>query len=275
MKIPQLITLLKTYDITPDKSKGQHFLIDETVVADMLEVAQASSDDTVLEIGPGVGVLTAGLVQKAGQVYAYELDEQLADLITSQNEANLTVIRGDVLKAVLPPERVTHYKVVANIPYNITGLLIRQLVEATPQAQSLTLLVQREVAQRICAQPGQMSVIAVAVQLHGTPTLVRDVSSKAFWPAPRVDSAVLHVELRPELAVAVDEALFMRLVKFGFAQKRKQLKNTLSAGLQVTSQVIEDALLASELKPTARAQELSLEQWKALYDVLCASHVLS
>jgi 16S rRNA (adenine1518-N6/adenine1519-N6)-dimethyltransferase len=107
MKIPQLIHLLKTYDITPDKSKGQHFLIDETVVGDMLEVAGVGETDTVLEIGPGVGVLTAGLVQKAGQVYAYELDDQLADLITSQNESNLTVIRGDVLQSPLPPAGFT------------------------------------------------------------------------------------------------------------------------------------------------------------------------
>ena len=268
MKIPQLIHLLKTYDITPDKSKGQHFLIDETVVGDMLEVAGVGETDTVLEIGPGVGVLTAGLVQKAGQVYAYELDDQLADLITSQNESNLTVIRGDVLQSPLPPAGVTDYKVVANIPYNITGLILRQLVEANPKARSLTLLVQKEVAERVSAKPGQMSIIAVAVQLHGVPSMVREVLPKAFWPAPRVDSAVLHVELRPELTVDVDEALFMRLVKFGFAQKRKQLKNTLSVGLKITSAEVEEALLASDLKATARAQELSLEEWSKLYRLL-------
>ena len=268
MKIPQLIHLLKTYDITPDKSKGQHFLIDETVVGDMLEVAGVGETDTVLEIGPGVGVLTAGLVQKAGQVYAYELDDQLAELISSQNESNLTVIRGDVLQSPLPPTGVTDYKVVANIPYNITGLILRQLVEANPKARSLTLLVQKEVAERVSAKPGQMSIIAVAVQLHGVPSMVREVSPKAFWPAPRVDSAVLHIELRPELTVDVEEALFMRLVKFGFAQKRKQLKNTLSVGLKITSAEVEEALLASDLKATARAQELSLEEWSKLYRLL-------
>lgn len=265
MKIPELITLLKTYDITPDKSKGQHFLIDETVVGDMLEVARVSSDDTILEIGPGVGVLTAGLVQKAGHVFAYELDDQLADLISSQNESNLTVIRGDVLQAALPPEAVSTYKVIANIPYNITGLIMRKLVESSPAAQSLTLLVQKEVAERISAKPGQMSVLSVAVQLHGTPRVVREVSPKAFWPAPRVDSAVVHIDMRESLAVDCDEATFMRLVKFGFAQKRKQLKNTLSNGLKITSADVEKALLASGLKATARAQELSLDEWSRLY----------
>lgn len=268
MKIPELIHLLRTYDIVPDKSKGQHFLIDETVVGDMLEHAHVSKDDTVIEIGPGVGVLTAGLVQKAGRVIAYELDDQLADLISSQNESNLEVIRGNVLESHLPPEGVTSYKVVANIPYNITGLIMRQLAAATPKATSLTLLVQKEVAERICAQPGQMSILAVAMQLHGTPSIVREVSPKAFWPAPRVESAVLHIELHSELAVDIDEASFMRLVKIGFAQKRKQLKNNLSVGLKITSLEVEAASVAVGLKPTARAQELSLDEWARLYSQL-------
>lgn len=264
MKIPDLIHLLKTYQLRPDKSKGQHFLIDETVVADMLEAAAVTKDDITVEVGPGVGVLTSALSQTSQHVYTYELDDALATLIEQQGMKNITVLRGDVLQAQLPPDGVTQYKVLANIPYNITGLLVRQLLATQPQATSVTLLVQREVAERMVAGPGQMSVLAVATQLHGRARIVRQVAPEAFFPAPRVDSAVIHIELVPELTLDVDEKAFMRLVKHGFAQKRKQLKNTLAAGLQVESETIEVALKDAQLSPTARAQELSLPDWHRL-----------
>lgn len=265
MNIPEIKQLLAKHDVRPDKSKGQHFLLDESVVVDMLEAAEVSKIDTVLEVGPGMGVLTSALVQRAGEVVAYELDTQLAELIRSQNADNLRVEEGDALKLPLPPRGTPlPYKVVANIPYSITGALIRRLVTSPSAPVSLTLLVQKEVAARVCAKPGDMSVLAVAVQLHGQPSIVRNVPPESFWPAPQVESAVLHVALADNLTVDVDEVRFMRLVKFGFSQKRKQLKNTLAAACHIEPSVIVSALELVGLKTTARAQELSLEQWRDL-----------
>jgi len=266
MKVSQLRHLLAMYDIKPDKSKGQHFLLDETVVTDMLEAAEVNQADTIIEVGPGPGVLTSALTGRAGQVIAYELDEQLADLISAQHVANLEVVRGDVLQQPIPRQGTTlPYKVVANIPYSISGALIRKLLTSLPAPQSLTLLVQKEVAERMCAKPGQMSILSVAVQLHGQPRIVRLVPPQSFWPVPKVDSAVIQIDLHPAgLCLEVDEKAYMRLVKIGFSQKRKQLKNSLSAGLQIESSEVVRLLTLSGLKPTARAQELSLEDWAKL-----------
>jgi 16S rRNA (adenine1518-N6/adenine1519-N6)-dimethyltransferase len=265
----QLKSLLAKFEIRPNKGLGQHFLHDETVIADMLEAADVQSDDTILEVGPGLGVLTSALVQRAGQVVVYELDEKLAALIESQQAENLTVVLGDALELPLPPRGTTlPYKVVANIPYSITGALIRRLITSPSGPSSITLLVQKEVAERMCAKPGQMSVLSVAVQLHGTAHIDRLVPPECFWPAPKVDSAVVHVDLAGGLMLDVEERDFMRLVKFGFAQKRKQLKNTLAAGLRIEPTEVERYLLAVGLTPTARAQELSLAQWKQLYDLI-------
>jgi 16S rRNA (adenine1518-N6/adenine1519-N6)-dimethyltransferase len=264
----QLKTLLTKYDIRPNKGLGQHFLHDESVIHDMLEVADIRGADTVLEVGPGLGVLTSALVQRAGQVVVFELDEKLADIIESQGAENLTVVRGDALELPLPPRGTAlPYKVVANIPYSITGALIRRLITSPSGPISMTLLMQKEVAERMCAKPGQMSALSVAVQLHGRAQIVRLVPPESFWPAPKVDSAVVHVDLSDELTLDVNERDFMRLVKFGFSQKRKQLKNTLAAGLRVEPAEIEKRLLKLGLSATVRAQELSMEEWKLLYDV--------
>lgn len=265
----QLISLLAKFEITPNKGLGQHFLHDETVISDMLSAAAVGSADTILEVGPGLGVLTSALTQRAGQVVVYELDEKLATLIESQRADNLMVVRGDALELPLPPRGTTlPYKVVANIPYSITGALIRRLITSPSSPRSITLLVQKEVAERMCAKPGQMSILSVAVQLHGTARIVRLVSPECFWPAPKVDSAVVHVDLSRGLTLDVDEKAFMRLVKFGFAQKRKQLKNTLAAGLRVEPVQIEKVLLRLGLPVTVRAQELSLDSWMQIYDII-------
>lgn len=269
MLVSDLKHILKQYDIRPDKSKGQHFLLDESVVEDMLEAAEVSREDTVIEVGPGPGVLTAALAQRAGQVLAYELDDQLADLIESQRVKNVEVVRGDVMEQPLPRRGTAlPYKVVANIPYSISGALIRKLLTSLPAPKSVTLLVQREVAERMCAKPGDMSILSVATQLHGSARIVRVVPAEAFYPAPKVNSAVVHVDLAEGLTLDVDEKAFMRLVKIGFAQKRKQLKNTLAAGFHITPNEALDLLKRAGLSATVRAQELSLENWKQLLDVI-------
>ncbi len=268
MKVTDLKQLLRSYDIRPDKGLGQHFLHDESVILDMLEAANINKSDTVLEVGPGLGVLTSALVQRAGHVVVFELDDKLADIVESQRAENLTVMRGDALELPLPPRgSALPYKVVANIPYSITGKLIRHLITSLSGPISMTLLVQKEVAERMCAKPGQMSALSVAVQLHGTARIVRIVPPEAFYPAPKVDSAVVHVDLSGGLTLDVEEKAFMRLVKFGFSQKRKQLKNTLAAGLRVEPAEIEKLLVKVRLAPTARAQELSMTQWRLLYDL--------
>ncbi len=268
MRVADLKSLMASYGISPNKNLGQNFLLDETVITDMIEAAQVHSTDTVLEIGPGLGVLTKALSAKAGQVVVYELDPKLAELIRGQAVPNIRVEEGDALDLPLPPRGsgALPYKIVANIPYSITGPLLRRWLAANPAPISLTVLVQAEVAERICAQPGQMSILSVVTQLHGEPRLVRWVPAEAFYPAPKVDSAVVHVDVSAGLKLDVDEVRFMRLVKFGFAQKRKQLKNTLAAGLHKDPAEIELILRDAGLSATVRAQELSLEDWKRLYD---------
>lgn len=268
MKLQDLKTILKTYDIRPDKSKGQHFLLDESVIADMLEAAEIGPTDTVIEVGPGLGVLTSALEQTAGEVLAYELDPVLADLIDAQGSSKIEVIRGDVMELPLPRRGIERYKVVANIPYSITGSLLRKLLSSIPAPTSITVLIQKEVAQRLVAKPGQMSILAVAAQLKADCELIRIVPPEAFYPAPAVDSAVVRLTLLPSLRVNVDEKAFMTLVRHGFAQKRKQLKNTLAAGLQLQPAEIEKVLLKVGLSATVRAQEMSLESWQQLYHAL-------
>ncbi|MCC7543477.1 ribosomal RNA small subunit methyltransferase A [bacterium] len=271
MLAQHLKQLLTTYNIRPDKSKGQHFLLDETVVEDMLEAADVGRGDTIIEVGPGPGVLTSALAQRAGQVQAYELDDQLANLIESQCVPNVEIIRGDVMASPLPRRGTAlPYKVVANIPYSISGILIRKLLTSLPAPKSVTLLVQREVAERMCARPGNMSILSVATQLHGKARIVRIVPADAFYPAPKVDSAVVHVDVSDRkggLTLDVDEKSYMRLVKIGFSQKRKQLKNTLAAGLHISPTEALELLKKAGLADTVRAQELALDDWQRLLQV--------
>jgi 16S rRNA (adenine1518-N6/adenine1519-N6)-dimethyltransferase len=248
------------------KSLGQHWLIDPSSLEAIAEAAELTPDETVLEIGPGPGALTKLLVQEAKQVIAVELDERLAEQLPGRVPAdNLTVTREDILKFDLGKLPVD-YKVVANIPYYLTSHLLRVLTEATNPPLRMVLLIQKEVAERIVAKPGNMSILSVSVQLHYQAKAGQVIEAHNFRPAPKVDSQVLVLNRRPQpLFENFDEKAFMRVVKAGFAARRKTLLNSLAGGLRLDKQAVEKMLETASLQPGMRPQELNLQQWHALY----------
>ncbi len=263
-ELKNLKLALKLSGLEAKKSFGQNFLVDRDALGQIVTSARLSSIDTVLEIGPGLGVLTDELVKHAGKVVAVEADAELAALLARRAPDNLSVVATDALQydlAQLPKG----YKVVANLPYYITSLLLRFLLEADNKPASITVLVQKEVAERIVARPGQMSVLACSVQYYGKPSLVSVVPATSFYPAPKVDSAVLYIDLYAEPVFPADTKQLFRLIKAGFGEKRKMLRNSLAGGLAVTSAEALAMITKAGLRETARAQELSLSEWQRLY----------
>ena len=259
-------------ELKAKKSLGQHWLYDEASLLAMVEAADITSDDTVLEIGPGLGTLTKKLVTRAKQVVAVEFDPVLAnDLPHLVKADNLHVVQQDILRfdlTTLPPG----YKVAANIPYYLTSNLLRVLCESQNPFSVAALLVQKEVAERVCAIPGQMSLLSVSVQFYCQAQLGQMVPAKLFTPPPKVDSRILKLTYRAEpLFPGVNNKQFFRIVKAGFAQRRKTILNSLSAGLQLNRDQAMDVLQAAGVDPTARAQTLSLEDWHVLYTAVKAT----
>lgn len=268
--------LLQYYGIKPDKTLGQHFLADAGPVRAAVEAAELGPGDLVLEVGPGLGILTHALSDRAERVVAVELDARMRKVLADQlgHRDNLLVVDADILgvdPAALigaPAEargRMAGYKVVANLPYQITSAVLRHLLEARVRPERLVVMVQKEVAERILAAPGDMSILAVAVQLYARPSLVALVPPEAFLPPPNVDSALLRLDVYPDLAVPVrDVDRFFQVVRAGFGQKRKQLRNSLSAGLGLSTEDAATVLTASGVDPQRRAETLSLEEWARL-----------
>jgi 16S rRNA (adenine1518-N6/adenine1519-N6)-dimethyltransferase len=250
----------------PKKSLGQHWLYDDAALEAVVQGAEVGSGDTVLEIGPGLGTLTKKLTEKAGKVIAVELDQTLASALPSRIFAkNLNVVNQDILRFDLtnmPPG----YKVVANIPYYLTSNLLRVLCESSNPFSKAALLVQKEVAERVCAAPGQMSLLSVSVQFYCQAQLGPTVPAKLFTPPPKVDSQILQLTFRVRpLYSDVDAKQFFSIVKAGFSQKRKTLLNSLSAGLRLPREQTFSALEGAGVNPENRAQNLSLDEWHRLY----------
>ncbi len=263
--------------IAAKKSLGQNFLVDRHYLAEIVAAAALEPGDQVLEIGPGKGVLTQELAAHAGRVIAVELDDRLIEPLraTFAAQPQVQIVHGDIL-ALDPPTlfagelgqaagaQTLAYKVVANLPYYITSAVLRQLLESTPPPVRVVVLVQWEVAQRICAQPGDLSILAVSVQYYARPQLVCRVPAGAFRPIPKVDSAVLLLDVLPEPAAAIEAERFFAVVRAGFSQKRKQLLNSLSAGLQRPKADVTAALACAHIEPMRRAETLALTEWEAL-----------
>jgi 16S rRNA (adenine1518-N6/adenine1519-N6)-dimethyltransferase len=272
MTIEEVKRLLQHYNIYPRKEQGQNFLLDDSVITDSIKAAHLTEGDTVLEIGPGFGALTTALskaVGETGKVIAVEQDRVLAAGLTKQKRLypNLTIINEDVRTVNLPEAGLEDlsYKLVANLPYSITSWIIRHFLEQQPRPQSLTVLVQKEVAERMAAEPGAMSVLSVATQLYAEPTIIRLVPPESFYPAPKVDSAIIHLERRTAPLSETPEDL-MRLVNIGFSSKRKQLHNNLSNGLQISSEDAKRLINKAHLDPTVRPQELTIQNWIELFE---------
>lgn len=250
----------------PKKSLGQHWLKDNATLEAICEAANLTNDDTVLEVGPGLGDLTRRLVKRAGRVVAVEVDGELAAKLASDIIAdNLVVVRGNILEFDLS-QLPAAYKVVANIPYYLTSNLLRSLSESANPPLEMTLLVQKEVAQRICAKPGKMSLLAASVQLYYRPKLGPIVAAQLFTPPPKVDSQVVILQKRSKpMFPGLDAKLYFRIIKAGFAGRRKKLRGSLSAGLGIDKGQADFLLKAAGIDSGRRAQELSLQEWHKLY----------
>lgn len=260
--------ILRAHGLSPKKTLGQNFLVDPVALERIIQAAEILPGDSVLEVGPGLGSLTRYLAAAARQVVVVELDGSLLAPLEQvlAGAPNVDIIQGDILKldpAELIPE--PGYLVVANIPYYITSNLIRHLLEAREKPRRLVLTVQREVATRIAARPGDMSLLALSVQVYGKPVIAARIPAGAFYPPPKVDSSVVRVDLYPEplISSAALDAFF-RLAKAGFGQKRKTLRNALAAGLSWPGQQAADLLQAAGIDPMRRAETLELDEWERL-----------
>ena len=260
--------LLRTFEITPKRSLGQNFITDESYLTTIVETAALDAADRVLEIGPGLGVLTRQLAEHAGSVTAIELDERLLPLLRTgfATRQNISIVHGDILESdpasLLGGASPGGYKVVANLPYYITSPVLRHLLEATPAPELIVVMVQKEVAQRICADAGALSILGVSVQFYAQPELIRLVPADVFYPRPKVDSAILKLTLHPApLFADVEPERFFRVVRAGFSQKRKQLLNSLAAGLHLSKEEVRTLLESAQVDPRRRAQTLALEEW--------------
>ena len=287
LKTESLLTqtrgLLRRSGIRARKGLGQHFLVDEEVLRLIIATAQLTPADVVIEIGPGLGVLTKELARLAGCVIAVELDDKLAATLkeTLASFNNVTIINEDVLNidpAALLEEQKTKfsaevsspfsYKVVANLPYYITSPVLRHFLEASVKPQIMVVMVQKEVAGEIVAKPGRMSLLSISVQLYGEPAIVGYVPAHCFYPAPAVDSAILKIVVYPQPAVEIaDKESFFALVRAGFSAPRKQIANSLAHGLGLSKVEVLPLLERTSVVPHRRAETLTLEEWAHLWRV--------
>jgi len=277
--LSQTRKLLRHFNIRAKKGLGQNFLIDDNVLETIIQAAELKPTDTVIEVGPGLGLMTAELAKRAGWVIAIELDKQLAQILqeTLQYE-NIVILNEDVLgtdavtllqgRAPGFPPAFNSYKVVANLPYYITQPVIRHFLEAPVKPETMVIMVQKEVAETICAAAGQRSVLSIAVQFYGKPCIVTNVPAAAFLPEPDVDSAVVKIDVYKEPPVAVDNVEgFFKLVRAGFTAARKQVANSLSQGLGLPKPAVQQMLSKAGIDPQRRAETFTLEEWAGLWHV--------
>ncbi len=261
-------------DLRPKKSLGQHFLRDEKYLDIMLDAAEITPGDCVLEIGPGKGALTKALANRNANVVSIEIDERMTEYLRSEfaDDDNVSIIEGDVLE--LDPaevalshcgQAVTTYKLAADLPYYITSAILRHVLEAELKPTIAAVMVQREVAERICAKPDNMSVLAVSVQYYAEPSLIEIIPASAFYPQPKVDSAILRLDILPQPAVGdVPTERFFTVVRAGFAQRRKQITNSLSASLGRPKDEVRETLVAHGIEPRRRAETFTLDEWRTI-----------
>jgi len=271
--LPQagLKQLLRKSGLKAKKGLGQHFLVDQSVLGVILEAAELSAQDTVVEVGPGLGILTFELARRAGKVIAVEIDSKLASILKARvaSARNINIVNADILKVDLPRllEGEERYKVAANLPYYITSPILHYFVGASPRPSLMVVMVQKEVGEAIVAASGKMNLLAVSLQLYTRPRIISYVPAESFYPSPRVDSAIIRFDFLPEPAVRVDDVNgFFCVVRGGFGSPRKQLRNSLAQGLDLPP--FEAALLLEKagIEPQRRAETLSLDEWAGLYE---------
>jgi 16S rRNA (adenine1518-N6/adenine1519-N6)-dimethyltransferase len=267
--IRELRSLLYAHQMRPNKAFGQNFLVDRSVLQHIIGAAEINAGDQVLELGAGTGVLTRELAKHARRVVAVELERDMLSLLaeTTRHFANVELVERNML--YVDPAGVfglEAYKLVANLPYYITAPTFRHFLESTNPPRLLVVMVQYEVAQRIVAEPGDLSLLGVSVQFYGKPKIIAHVPARAFYPAPKVDSAILRIDLKDEVPLTSNQRdSFFRLVQAGFSERRKQLHNSLAHGLHRKDAVVQAWLSAASIDPARRAETLSIEEWLQLW----------
>ncbi|HCC59648.1 MAG: hypothetical protein A2402_03145 [Candidatus Staskawiczbacteria bacterium RIFOXYC1_FULL_37_43] len=266
--------ILSKYSARPSKGLGQNFLIDKNVLKKIIGAADLNKNDVVLEVGPGIGTLTQELAKNAKKVIAVEKDKIMIKILgeTLKDYKNIEIINGDILRilnfkfSILNQNLISqfsNYKVVSNIPYYLTSPLIRKFLESDNKPSEIILMVQKEVAQRICSKPPDMSLLAVSVQFYADVKIISYVSKNCFWPSPKVDSAIIKIIPR-ENKNKIDPVLFFKIVKAGFSHPRKQLAGNLSKILKIDKKQVDAILIKNNIDPKQRAETLSIEDWKNL-----------
>ena len=253
------------YKVYPKKRLGQNFLADKNVLEKIIKAGNITSEDIILEIGPGTGILTRELVKKAKKVIAIEKDPAMVEILRERFKEikNLEIVQKDILK-IDPPQKP--YKIIANLPYYITSPLIRKFLEEKRKPTLMVLMVQKEVGQRICAKPPDMNLLAVSVQFYAEPKIISYISKKSFWPQPKVDSAIIRIAPRQPAqhrtcSGAGFREQFFRIVKAGFSQPRKQILNNLSKKLKLSKEEVKNWLLKNNIQPDQRAETLKVQDW--------------
>ncbi len=265
-KVNKIKDLCFKYGLVPSKKYGQNYLINPDIINKVIEVAQLKKTDEIIEVGPGFGSLTLKMSEKVKKVIAFEIEKKLEDywasILEDKKYGNVSVEWGNILKQ--DDINLKKYKVVANLPYQITSPVIRKFLNSKYTPEIMVLMVQKEVAERICAGPGKMSVLAISVQLYTNPTIIAKVSRNNFWPVPAVDSAIIRLEKKEK--VELNEKLFFKLVKIGFSSKRKKLINNLLSffGKDKKEQIF-IMLAKANIPQKARAQDLSIASWIMLF----------
>lgn len=268
--LKQVKLLLKTYNLNPDRSKGQNFLINQQVIKNIIANSDIKKADVVLEVGPGLGILTEELIKHASRVVSVELDKKIFDFLKVKfiNNKNLELVNQDILR--FKPEDYgllgQNYKIIANLPYNITSHFLKRFLTIDNRPSSMNLLLQKEVAQRICAKPGKMSLLAISVQIYGEPAIMEIVNSENFYPQPEVDSAILKIDKiknkqQVDNFLSLEPEKFWKVVKIGFSARRKQLQNNLASGLKISSIEAKNVLKKANFDQKIRAQDLSIPEW--------------
>jgi len=278
VQISNLKQLLKKYNIRPSKRLGQNFLIDKSVLKKIIQASELKPNDIVLEIGPGLGILTLKLAKLVKKVIAVEKDKKmckvLLEMLDAGNVRNVKVVNKDILKIPNYELQIMNYKLIANLPYYITSPVIRKFLEANPPAggsKLMVLMIQKEVAQRIIAQPPHMNLLAISVQFYAKPEIVSYVNKKSFWPQPKVDSAILRITPRKNADSyaekrGINPEQFFKIVKAGFSSRRKFLINNLSRELKIKNSKLKIIFDQIGLGQKSRAENLSIEDWIKLYE---------
>jgi 16S rRNA (adenine1518-N6/adenine1519-N6)-dimethyltransferase len=272
--LQETLALCKKYNIKPEKSKGQNFLINEDIYDKIITMADLKPDDTILEIGPGLGFLTRKLSTKVKKVITVEVDSQLVDFLKQDFKQkkinNIKIFHNDILQARGNNfSKLGNYKVVSNLPYNITSIFLRKLLSLNNKPQAIILMLQKEVVDRIIAQAPKMSLLSCSVQFYATANLMLDVSKDNFYPRPKVDSAIIKIVPDKKLLPDYDEEKkFFKLLHIGYSAKRKMLKNNLAGGLKISPSASENLIKQANLNEKVRSEQLTIQDWLKIYGFL-------